>query len=282
MSASAMALAATLALAAAPQAAVVTNPDWVTKPSGADIASHYPKMMIVLGIEGRATIHCDVTVQGDAANCVVRSESPTGLGFGPAAVSLAPTFKFSPKKLNGRPMDGGSVNIPITFSLDRSSPPPSFSSMPHYATDPKSKALAHRLAELINQHRFEPGSFSQLEAIAAKLPNEGNFGSRQRMVKAYEEAIAAYEPAVVEQAAVLCAELFTTKQMEDAVAFLESDSGQALWTNLSVINPQMTKFVTDQHTTIAAAAMKIYCAEPGACSATEGKPVGGRGIAGRP
>ena len=67
------------------------------------------------GIGGRAVIQCSVDVQGLLQGCTVVSETPEGSGFGGSALLLAGSFEMKPKMVNGRPVAGGVVRIPIVF-----------------------------------------------------------------------------------------------------------------------------------------------------------------------
>ena len=90
------------------------NPDWIRKPSSDDLAGVFPKAAIKAGKDGRAEIGCDVTVEGFLQNCKVLSEQPEGLGFGPAALQLAPQFRMSPRIRGGKPTTG-SVTVPVNW-----------------------------------------------------------------------------------------------------------------------------------------------------------------------
>ncbi len=96
-------------------AKVVVDPSWVTKPTGEQIAQYYPAQADSARIGGRVVIECHVQTSGSATDCTVISEDPPGLGFGEAAVKLAALFKMRPKTVDGVPVSGAGVTVPIEF-----------------------------------------------------------------------------------------------------------------------------------------------------------------------
>jgi TonB family protein len=111
------------AVAPPPRASVITSPDWLRKPTGADLAQFYPKAAADAHIEGRAILRCQVAATGELADCTTSNEEPLGQGFGDAALKLAAYFKMRPMTKDGLPVSGGKINIPIRFMLPKQDPP---------------------------------------------------------------------------------------------------------------------------------------------------------------
>lgn len=92
---------------------IVGNPDWLKKPTQDELQSFLPAA--AGGADGRATIACVVSTRGLLEKCALESETPTGHGFGGAALAMSPIFLMRPMTLDGLPVGGASVAIPIHF-----------------------------------------------------------------------------------------------------------------------------------------------------------------------
>jgi TonB family protein len=90
--------------------------DWLVKPTAENIARVYPSAAMKAHITGKVILGCIVDEDGYLADCVVKSETPQGQGFGNAALEITAYMRMQPAMNYGVPAKGG-VNLPIAFTL---------------------------------------------------------------------------------------------------------------------------------------------------------------------
>lgn len=84
------------------------------RPSASRIASLYPNRALRDGVGGRAVLDCTVA-SSLTLNCSVASETPTGLGFGQAAMSASSSYRASPQRSDGSSAVGQPARIVVQF-----------------------------------------------------------------------------------------------------------------------------------------------------------------------
>lgn len=99
------------------QGRLVSDPDWKRKPTSQDIVDYYPEGAWRRRVGGRALLSCFVGADTRLKACKVVSETPADAGFGAAAIRMSEEFRMYPKTVDGKPVEGGQVRIPIVFSV---------------------------------------------------------------------------------------------------------------------------------------------------------------------
>jgi TonB family protein len=122
----------------------ITKPDWVRTPTGDDFGDYWPAGATPEG--GKTVVHCNVTNRGLMQGCTLTAESPPGHGYGGAALAIALTFVMRPMTVDGEPVGGGEISIPIRFAAGAPSLPQAaqlkvFSSAP-WISAPSSEQMA--------------------------------------------------------------------------------------------------------------------------------------------
>jgi len=104
------------------QAHVIEEPAVVKQPDPNRIAMAYPVRSAAMGAQGVVILHCSVRLTGALDDC--QATTPVGSpdkDLTRAALGLAPEFRASPLKCDGKPVDAAKLNIPVIFKWGRQS-----------------------------------------------------------------------------------------------------------------------------------------------------------------
>jgi hypothetical protein len=101
---------------------VVTQPQWVARPSQEDIRRVYPDFARDHGIKGVVRLRCKIRSDGHLRDCLSYSADPPGYAFPVAALKLAPLFELRPFTRDGESLGEATVTVPVVFTPDASQP----------------------------------------------------------------------------------------------------------------------------------------------------------------
>lgn len=106
--------AATLPGASAP----APQPQWLSRPSGEDIARLYPPKARERVLSGRVVLACVISASGRLQDCRVVEETPRGYGFGEAALRAAGRYVVrADGPGDAAAVVGRTVNLPVAFTV---------------------------------------------------------------------------------------------------------------------------------------------------------------------
>ena len=102
--------------------ALVGKPNWSVLPTLEQTGAVF-KDLKVTGT-ARAVVECTVQPGGSVGECHLVSETPAGVGMGPAAMTMTPYFRLTTWTTEGLPIVGGTIRIPIRYDPPPAAPPP--------------------------------------------------------------------------------------------------------------------------------------------------------------
>lgn len=259
---------------AQPRPSVVTNPDWLERPSAELLAEVYPQLAHLLGLPGRAIISCLVDATGRLRHCLVVDQFPAGLGFGAATLKAADTFRMSPKTVDGQPVPGGTVRIPLRYTL----PERPLSGLPETQkpTSAAVAALTPRFAAAIAVELTAQYAERALEIDTASQ-TEVDEATRAAGLKALIAAAAKFVPAWSLAVAEEHAAIATDAQMELLIAFRASPDGMVLSRRSDDLKKAYEEVLAEHFRQVGATARTAFCAKD-RCRIAAAEPASGVGI----
>ena len=230
----------------------------IATPANEDLEREYPRIPLMMGLGGEATMTCKALANGSLSDCHVVSESPEGLGFGVATVRTAVYFLVKPATRDGKPVEG-TITIPLRWQTQDQ---PALQPLALAPASPAALALGRRLVELQGiagrmQARWRP----VLEQQNAQLVASSDLQTGQAMMDAFKQGLNEMTQQEAERRAHVLAAHESEADLKAAVAFLESPPGHAFIAADAHATDDMP---TDFGQRVAAAARAHFCPD-GAC-----------------
>ena len=97
-----------------PEGSVIGKPQWAASPGAGDVVAAFARTPRNVGT-AHVMLSCTVLQGGWTRNCSVMSETPSGQGFGQAALGLSARFRLATWTSEGLPVVGGVINVPIGY-----------------------------------------------------------------------------------------------------------------------------------------------------------------------
>lgn len=95
----------------------ITEPSWAQMPDNWVMTRYWPQAAMLQRLSGSARLNCIVAPNGELEDCIVVSETPSGAGFGAAALGLSSEFRMSPRQEDGVAAREGIVAFNVNFVM---------------------------------------------------------------------------------------------------------------------------------------------------------------------
>lgn len=215
-------------LAVAPQRAEtsIVDPAWLQAPTFEQVMVVKPRLTIVLLLGGLVRLKCQANAYGVPKDCHVIGETPRELGFGAAALKLAPYYKLSPELIGQ-----GAAREPVSFVVvfPGANLPGMPERLPLRPTPNLAAAgtLATEVAEL-NLRAVNFGEILLAPLIEPAAEDETPLKTRADALEAIRTAAQSQLQPLVARAASHYQERLTATELEHVARFLRSEMGQRI------------------------------------------------------
>lgn len=179
----------------------IVNPTWAELPAPEDMAGAYPGFAGTARLPGQASLVCIGLPDGRLATCEAVWDAPEGLGFGQAALDVAPRFRLAPRTVDGEAAKSR-VRFNVRFMMPGIEPAP-----PYEGPEPEAErlALAMPLAEKMRASAWDADEDFELDV------DEDRRAVVERIIA---DAEAEFERQQVEALALALARVLTPAQIE--------------------------------------------------------------------
>lgn len=202
--------------------AAVDNPQWAHEPTEAERRASMPAASRVFHLTGFARLRCTVVDQGPPEACEVEAEAPAGLGYGAAALSMAPLYRLEPASGPSRQ----TVAIRVKFSPPDLPPGQTFLPQRSDGARVLARTLAKGSGGAADLHQAMARTYARL--LPAPQPGVSPTAF-EKLKAALEIAVTKGTEGWIEDRAALIAAALSQDEIEQAIRFVESPTGRAWW-----------------------------------------------------
>jgi hypothetical protein len=232
----------------------VDAPEWSEEPSRLETWNAHPAAAKLLMLAGWSGMTCKIDDMGLLTGCTTVMERPKGLGFGDAALSLAPRFRVSP-----RLMAQGAAGEQVALSVSFMAPPLSAASKPAPPPPSRTLDLARELiAEDADEIAKVRGVFTVLLNGRGAAPSPP--GVEAEAVSALSVSFEDWMPSILDVGAAAYVESFNDAQLRQIIAFRRSPAGRAWKTKQGAISQAVAVESRALAEGAALEARKAFCA----------------------
>lgn len=207
--------------------AILQEPPWTEAPGQEEIDAMRPSIASNLALDGAARLRCVVDTRATLKQCAIVADSPSGVGFGQAALSLAPRFRLEPR-LMAQGAEGESLAVTLLFrapDMTASFEPPA----------PRSEASLQLARKVVgyDAEAFRRTIAIQEQEALGKPPEGADPALYAQMLAAWSEGVAQASDWRAEGMARTLASVYSDRELAAAAAFKKAFAGREIDTKAS-------------------------------------------------
>lgn len=228
---------------------------WERKPTGDEIARHFPTLAATASVAGRAVLGCTVTAQGVLKDCRVIGEGPKGFGFGQAALAMASSFRMGPAMRNGVGAED-TVRIPIDFRQ----PEMTVEASPAVSTEAMAEARAY-IRDVGHAAAFKGQFMTKSHELEFGEAGGASEEVQAAVVAAVREMATSGGGLLEEQQAAALASVLTRDELVSLREGLKTPAGQLLWGQDPIASALALEMQRRLDPMFRSFARQVYCAD---------------------
>lgn len=240
----------------------ILSTTWTQRPPSWQMRAGAPMIARILQLSGSATLKCSVSRVGLLEDCAVLGESPAGVGFGPAALSLSSLYRMQPPEWDWSKSPKPTVVVTLRFPRVGAGSPPVETSAALPEPPPSRLALATDLAALLPIADWQSADTATALTELDKKPFPGVDAATR---KAFYDALRATNGGAAAlwraRMASVYAGLFTEPELRAMIAFERTPAAQAVRGKRNALFALGRAYSEDFSLRLSVLAGQIFCSK---------------------